>query len=55
MTMHNKQFIEPSIRSGIPRPRLEITTPAVRTPAVAVELVPGGVSGDGREIRKSNC
>ena len=55
MPMQNKQIIEPSIRNGIPRPRLEITTPAVRTPGVPVELVPGGVSGGGREIRKSNC
>ena len=53
--MHNTQIIEPSIRNGTPRPRLEITTPAVRNPGVTVELEPGGVSGGGREIRKSNC
>ena len=27
------------------KPRLEITTPAVRNPGVTVELEPGGVSG----------
>ena len=49
-----------STRNGKPRPTLESTTPAVRTPGVTVELEPGGVSGgvsdSGREIRKkSNC
>ena len=43
-----------SIRSGTPRPTLESTTPAVCTPGVTVELEPSGVSGGGREIRKSN-
>ena len=33
--------------NGIPTTTLEITTPAVRNPGVTVELVPGGVSGDG--------
>ena len=37
-----------------PRPTLNITTAAVRT-GVSVVLEPGGVSGDGREVRKSNC
>ena len=45
-----------STRIGKPRPRLESTTPAVRTPRVTVELEPSGVSGGGREIRKkSKC
>ena len=44
-----------SARNGIPIPTLESTTPAVRTPGVTVELEPSGVSGGGREIRKSNC
>ena len=33
-----------SRRNDIPRPRLEITTPAVRNPGVTVELEPGEVS-----------
>ena len=45
-----------STTNATQRPRLEITTPAVRNPGVTVELEPGGVSGSGREIRKkSNC
>ena len=45
-----------SPRNGKPSPRLEITTPAVRSPGVTVELEPSGISGGGREIRKkSNC
>ena len=44
-----------SKRSGTPKPTLESTTPAVRTPGVTVELEPGGVCGSGREIRKSDC
>ena len=40
-----------SRRIGIPTPRLENTTPAIRTP-VTVELEPGEVSGGGREDRK---
>ena len=43
-----------SARIGIPTPRPENTTPAVRNPGVTVELEPGEVSG-GREDRKSNC
>ena len=43
-----------SKRSGTPRPTLESTTPAVCSPGVTVELEPSGVSGGGREIRKSN-
>ena len=42
-----------STRNGTPTPTLDITTAAVRNPGVTVELEPG-VSGDGREIRKSN-
>ena len=42
-------------KSGTLRPTLESTTPAVRSPGVTVELVPGGVSVGGREIRKSIC
>ena len=41
-----------SIRSGTPKPTLESTTPAVRSPGVTVELEPSGVSGGAREIRK---
>ena len=33
-----------SRRNDIPRPRLEITTPAVCNPGVTVELEPGEVS-----------
>ena len=40
-----------STRSGAPTPRLEITTPAVRTPGVTVELEPSGASSGGKEIR----
>ena len=40
-----------SARNGIPRPTLESTTPAVRSPGVTVELEPGGVSGGGREVK----
>ena len=36
-----------STRSDKPRPRLEITTPAVCNPGVTVELAPGGVSDGG--------
>ena len=43
-----------SIRNGTPRPTLESTTPAVCSPEATVELEPSGVSGGGREIRKSN-
>ena len=42
-------------RTGTLIPTLEITTAAVRNPGVTVELVPGGVSGSGGEIRKSKC
>ena len=38
-----------STRDGTPRPKLEITTAAIRNPGVIVELEPGGVSGGGRE------
>ena len=31
-----------STRNGIPTPRLEITTAAVRNPGITVELEPGG-------------
>ena len=41
-----------SRRIGIPTPRLENTTPAVRNLEVTVELEPGEVSGGGREDRK---
>ena len=41
-----------SARIGIPTPRPENTTPAVRNPGVTVELEPGEVSGGGREDRK---
>ena len=41
-----------STRNDEPRPRLEITTAAVRNPGVTVELEPAEVSGGGREIRK---
>ena len=51
----NKQMNMTSATNGIPRPTLESITPAVSTPGVTVELEPGGVSGGGREIRKSNC
>lgn len=34
-----------SRRIGKPIPKLEITTPAVRNPALTVELEPGEVSG----------
>ena len=43
-------------RNGKPRPRLEITTPAVRNPGVTVELEPDSVScGAGRKDGKSSC
>ena len=39
-----------------PQVKPEIDTPAASNPGATVELVPGGVSGGGREIRKkSNC
>ena len=41
-------MIMTSARSGIPRPTLESTTPAVSSPGVTVELEPSGVSGGGR-------
>ena len=47
--MHEYQMNITSTRNSKPRPRLEITTAAVRNPGVTVELEPGGVSGSGRE------
>ena len=44
-----------STRNGKLTPTLESTTPAACSPGVTVELEPGGVSGGGREIRKSDC
>ena len=40
-----------STRNGIPIPRLEISSAAVRNPGVTVVLEPGA-SGGGREIRE---
>ena len=39
------QIIITNIRTGKTRPRLENTTPAVRSPGVLVELEPSGVRG----------
>ena len=50
--MHNQQLNEPSIRNGIPRPTLEITTPAVCNPGVTVELE-AKVNGGRREEIKN--
>ena len=38
-----------------PSAKLEIYTPTVCNPGVAVESEPGGVSRGEREIRKSDC
>lgn len=48
---NNKNII--NIRNGTPRPTPEITTPAVSSPVVTVELEPD-VGGGGRENTKSN-
>ena len=52
---HKMQMSTTSSSDGKPRPKLAITTAAVRNPVVTVEIETGGGSGDGREIRKSNC
>ena len=44
-----KQIRVTNIRNSKPTPRLESTTPAVRTSGATVELEPGCVSGSGRE------
>ena len=40
-----------SRRDDIPRPRLEITTPAVRNPGVTVELEPGVSVGERKKYK----
>ena len=42
-----------SIENG--KPRLKEITAALLNPEVTAKLEPGGVSGGGRKIRKSNC
>ena len=47
------QIIIANKRTGKPRPRLENTTPAVRSPGIIVELESGGVRGCGEKIKQT--